>query len=272
MYSGTVLNRTSGRIMGAHQKIDRVARGHLASLIVDDQLFPKAGKILHFEGVNGPDGIKKKSPGENEPWHFFNPFDEADTVVIDQIMRHYEYLVVELKKQNTEKVAFEAAWLAHAIVDGLTPAHHYPYEEKLSELRGEGMETRNTIKGKVLISGDTKKDKIKNNWKMYGPKGLLSTHGMFEIGVATMIAPLAFSDSLPTHDEINTFREIGIEEYFKRVSREIAVMDIYTRFYKKGWTAKLTVDVRNKLIPEIIKHVTLAWYGAMIEAKVIRNL
>ncbi len=273
MYSGTILNKTSGRIMGTHQKIDKVARKNLTALLGDDTLFPKAGKILHFEGVNGPDGIKKKSPGENEPWHFFNPFDDNDTVVIDQIMRHYKYLVIELKDQNMEKVAFEAAWLSHAIVDGLTPAHHYPYEEKLSELRGgEGIETRVSIKEKVFIPGDTKRDVVKNNWKMWGPKGLISTHGLFELGVATIVAPLAFRDSAPTHEEIDQFRKLGIAEWFKRTSREIAALDMYTRYYKKGWTTKITLEVRNKLMPDIIKHVTLAWYCAMIDAKIIRNL
>ncbi len=273
MWAGTTLNKTSGRITGAHQKIDRVARNNLSSLIVDDTLFPKSGKILHFEGVNGPDGIKKKSPSVNEPWHFFNPFDDNDRVVIDQIMRHYEYLVKELKAQNMEKVAFEAAWLSHAIVDGLTPAHHYPYEEKLSELRGgEGNETRSSIKNKVLLPGKTRREQVKNNWKMYGPKGLISTHGMFEFGVAAIMAPLTFSDSLPEPAEVDSFLELGIEEWFKRTSREIASLDMYTRYYQKGWTTKLSIQVRNKLVPEIIKHVTLAWYGAMVEAKVIRNL
>lgn len=273
MYSGTTLNKTSGRIMGAHQKIDRVARGHLTQLLGDDLLFPKAGKILHFEGVNGPDGIKKKSYGKNEPLHFFNPFDDSDTFMLELVESHYKLLVKELKAQNTERVAFEAAWLAHVIVDGLTPAHHYPYEEKLAELRGgEGNETRTSFKKKVFMPGETKREVVKNNWKMWGPKGLLMSHGLFELGVAAIIAPLGFSDSKPTHDEIDQFQEIGIGESFTRTAREIAVLDMFARYHKKGWTTKLTVEVRNKLIPDIIKLVTLAWYCALLDAKIIQNL
>ncbi len=259
--------------MGAHQKIDRVARGHLTQLLPDDSLFPKAARILHFEGVNGPDGIKKKSPGVNEPWHYFNPFDENDTEMASLIVAHYKLLVKELKAGNKERVAFEAAWLAHAIVDGLTPPHHFPYEEKLAELRGgEGNETRTSLKEKVILPGDTRREQVKNNWKMWGPKGLLMSHGLFELGVAAIIAPLSFSDSKPTHQEINSFLDMGIEEWFGRTAREVAVMDMFTRYHKKGWTTKLTVEVRQKLIPDIIKHVTLAWYCALVEAKVIQNI
>lgn len=259
--------------MGTHQKIDRVARNNLSKFLGDDSLFPKAKNILYFEGKNGPDGIKRKSPSINEPLHFFNPFNDADTTLVDVIQNHYKYLVKEIREGNVEKIAFEAAWLSHAIVDGLTPAHHYPYEEKLSELRGgEGNDTRSSIRDKVFLPGSTRREQVKNNWKMWGPKGLFSTHGMFELGVAAIAAPLSFPDSLPTHDEINELQKIGIAQLFTNTAREIAVLDMYTRYYRRGWTTKLTLDARNKLMPKIIKTVTLAWYGALIDAKVIRNI
>ena len=273
MWAGSTLTNKSGSITGTHQKIDRVARNNVSKLLGDDSLFPKSKKILYFEGKNGPDGIKRKSPAVNEPWHFFNPFDDKDTALVTQIKAHYDLLVAELKKGSAERVAFEAAWLSHAIVDGLTPAHHYPYETKLSELRGgEGNETRSSIKQKVLLPGDTRREQLKNNWKMYGHKGLISTHGMFEFGVAAIIAPLGFADSRPTHAEIDKFQELGIAEWFTRTAREIAVLDMYTRYYKRGWTTKLTLQVRNKLLPDIIRTVTLDWYCALIDAKVIRNI
>ena len=129
MYSGTTLTKFSGRVFGAHQNIDRVARRHLAKLLPDNSAFPSIRQILHFEGINGPDGIKRKSPAVDEPWHYYNPFDRADTKLIELIQSHYANLVAALKANNQERAGFEAAWLAHAIVDGLTPAHHYPYEE-----------------------------------------------------------------------------------------------------------------------------------------------
>jgi hypothetical protein len=273
MYSGTTLTNKSGSFIGAHQKIDRVARNNLSRLIVDDTLFPASKKILHFEGKNGPDGMKRKSPAINEPWHFLNPFDDQDTTLVDLIKSHYDLLVKELRDGNEERISFEAAWLAHAIVDGLTPAHHYPYEKELSILRGgEGNETRSSIKHKVILPGSSRREQVKNNWKMWGPKGLISTHGLFELGIAAIIAPLSFNDSLPTPEEIDHMLDIGISEWFKRTAREIAVLDMYNRYYQRGWTTKLTVEVRNKLIPDIIKTVTVAWYCALIDAKIIRRL
>ena len=143
MYSGTTFHNKSGSVLGAHQKIDRVAYRHLQKITKQSEGFPPLKLLLHFEGKNGPDGIKRKSPAKDEPWHFYNPFDDDDTGLIEYIERHYEELVTELKKGNMERAAFNAAWLAHALVDGLTPAHHFPYEEKLIELRGgAGIESR----------------------------------------------------------------------------------------------------------------------------------
>lgn len=256
--------------MGGHQKIDRIARKQLAKLIEDDSVFPQIKNILNFEGANGPDGIKRKSPAKDELWHYFNPFDDKDTQITDIIKEHYQQLVKELKAGNRERVSFEAAWLAHGIVDGLTPAHHYPYEEKLVELRGgEGIETRTTIRNKLFMPGMNRRDAIKNNWKMWGPKGLFTTHGLFEIGVATIIAPLSFAEIVPKKKQRDLVMEIGIVELFKRTAREIAVLDMYTRYYEKGWTPKLAYDVRHKLGPMIINTVTLAWYAALADAKVI---
>ena len=133
MYSGFTLTDYSGRIIGAHQKIDRAAREHLGNLIDGKDLFPSAKSILNFEGKNGPDGLKRKSPGKNEPEHYFSPFGE-DMGLVNIINEHYKNLVFEIKNDNRERVAFEAAWLAHCLVDGLTPAHHYPYQKELSKL------------------------------------------------------------------------------------------------------------------------------------------
>lgn len=271
MYSGTTLTFASGRVLGAHQKIDRVARNHLTKLIPDDTVFPSSRKILHFEGKNGPDGIKRKSPARDEPWHYYSPFDDHDSQLIDLINRHYSYLVKELKEKNSEKVAFEAAWLAHALVDGLTPAHHYPYEEKLAELRGEGIETRTTIKEKLVLPGDTRRQQVKNNWKMWGPKGLITAHGLFELGIATLIAPMTFSDNVPTEKQIAEIHEIGLDEWFTRRAREIAILDIFERYIRRGWTTRIAFDVRSKLAPSIINTVTLAWYSALYDAGAIKH-
>ncbi|MCA9342547.1 hypothetical protein KC950_00845 [Candidatus Saccharibacteria bacterium] len=259
----------SGRVLGAHQKLDRVARAKLGELLPNKKLFPASRHILHFEGRKGPDAIKRKSPAKDEPWHYYSPFDEDDSQLLELIKDHYNQLVKELKKKNNERTAFEAAWLAHAIVDGLTPAHHYPYEQKLSEIRGEEKETRTTIRDKVIPKGETKRDTFKKSWKVYGPKGLMTTHGMFELGIATIIAPLSINSAKPTKEEIKKAVEVGPVNTFKRSAREIAVLDMYERFRKRGWSTKLMWEVRNKLAPSIVKTVTLIWYLALIDAGII---
>lgn len=271
MYSGTTFTNFSGSIVGAHQKIDRVAYAHLRK-IIPMKGFPSLRQVLHFEGKNGPDGIKRKSPARDEPWHFYNPFDDEDTVLLEHIKRHYSELVSELKKQNTDRAAFNAAWLAHALVDGLTPAHHFPYEEKLSELRGgESKESRNTIKDKLIIPGENVPDRIKKNWAMWGKGGVLSTHVAFEMGVAVMMAPLKFPKNVPTDANLKKLNEIGFIEWFERAAREIALLDMYDRFTEQGWTVKLARQVRNELAPVIIKTVCLAWYSAAREAGLLKG-
>ena len=271
MYAGTTLRRHSGKIVGVHQKIDRIARDKITKYLPDSVDFPDAKEILHFEGKNGPDGIKRKSPAVDEPWHFYDPFDEDDTQLLVLIERHYNELVKQLKKGTPEKAAFDTAWLAHAIVDGLTPAHHFPYEEKLEELRGGGMHERDSIKNKLIIPGDTKRELIKNNWAMWGAGGLMSMHAMFEGGVAIIMAPLSMKIAIPTDTDIETLIDIGFEEYFKRAAREIALLDMYERFHDKGWSPKLVRDVRNELGPIMIKCVCLAWYSAMRDAGLLKG-
>jgi|AntRauTorckE6833_2_1112554.scaffolds.fasta_scaffold00141_10 hypothetical protein len=267
MYSGSTITKYSGRVAGAHQKIDRVAHKHLVKLSSAGNAFPSTKDILRFEGKNGPDGIKRKSPAQDEPWHYYSPFDNDDSALIDLIEEHYKNLIKQLKAKNNERASFEAAWLAHALVDGLTPAHHYPYEKELTKLRGgKAILDRTTIREKLVMPGDTTRDKVKNNWKMWGPKGLMTTHGLFELGIATIIAPLGFGEAVPKHEDVEALQEIGYLEWFRRAAREIAALEMYDRYYKTGWTPKLAYQVRHVLGPTIIKTVALTWYSACLEA------
>ena len=273
MYSGTTLTPISGRVLGAHQKLDRLARGSLRALLkAQDERFPKTRIILHFEGVNGPDAIKRKSPAKDEPWHYLQPFDEADTQLVHLIGDHYDELVKALKAQDDVRAAFEAAWLAHAIVDGLTPAHHFPYEETLTELRGgAGIETRTTVKEKIVMPGETRREQVKHNWKMWGPGGLLATHGFFEFGVAALIAPFSLKTVAIKQEDIDELYKYGVLEQFRRTAKEIDGLKMFDRYAKYGWTPNLARQVRNHLAPAIVKMVTLAWYAAAIDAGIIRK-
>lgn len=267
MYSGTTFTKYSGRVFGAHQKIDRVSRRHLAKLLHGSPGFPKINHILQFEGKNGPDGIKRKSPAKDEPWHFYQPFKNQDKAIYKYIQNHYDQLVKELKNNNQERAAFEAAWLAHTLVDGLTPAHHYPYEENLSALRGgQSIASRNTIREKLVMHGDTRREKIKNNWKMWGPRGLFTSHNFFELGVASLLKPLSFGDSVPTQSDIKRAKRIGPVELFQMAAREVGVLNMYDVYTHKGWTPKLAYQVRHKLGPTLVQTVTLVWFAAASEA------
>ena len=267
MYSGTTFRNTSGNVLGTHQKIDKVARVHLRK-VLPSAYFPAIREILHFEGKNGPDGIKSKSPARDEPWHYFDPKDPDDRELIEMIENHTANLTIALVKDNHERAAFEAAWLAHAIVDGLTPAHHYPLEEKLEELRGQGLETRTTIKQKLVISGegDRRRDMISKNWEFWGAKGVMTTHLLFEIGIATAIAPLKLGEARPDGNELVRVRSEGIVPLFLEAANQIYHWQLYEEFHKKGWTRRLAKKTRAELAPLIVKLVTLAWYAAAYKA------
>lgn len=257
----------SGRLLGAHQKLDRLARASLRPLLKNPDDFPSIKHILHFEGVNGPDAIKRKSPAKDEPWHYYSPFDDDDNRLIVLLGSHYDQLVKALKRHDEVRASFEAAWLAHAIVDGLTPAHHYPYEEVLTELRGgAGIETRTTVKEKLVLPGETRREQVRNNWKMWGPRGLLTTHGTFEWGVAALIAPFSTKQVAITQKDMDDLYQYGVIELFKRTAKEVSGLDMYHRYIDKGWTPQLARQVRNHLAPAIVKMVTLAWYASTIDA------
>jgi len=264
MYSGSTFRTKSGRMMGVHQRIDRIARRRLMPHLPRNFHFPSAHDILHFEGMNGPDGIKRKSPGVDEPWHFIDPNELDDHQLFGMINDHILNMREALHSDNYERAAFEAAWLAHAIVDGLTPAHHYPFEEKLEELRGEAMETRTTKKDKLVMPGPTRRHQLRNNWEFWGAKGLMTTHLAFEFGVASTIATLRFDDVEITQAELDAVREGKFLDMYKQTLASVADMDMYGEFHRAGWTRHLATETRNVLIPLIVKAVVLGWYAATL--------
>ena len=252
--------------MGVHQKIDRIARRLIAPHV--SATFPTTHEILHFEGLNGPDGIKRKSPAKDEPWHYIDPNDPTDRAILGMIHDHIENMATALKESNRERASFEAAWLAHAVVDGLTPAHHYPLEAKLEELRGgEGLETRRTTKDKLLLPGTTRRMQLRNNWEFWGARGVMTTHLSFELGVATTIAPLRFDTISPTAKEFKRMEDEPFEEFFLEALRDISEMKMYEEFTKAGWTRQLARETRATLIPLIVQAVMLAWYQAVVRSK-----
>lgn len=254
----------------AHQKIDRVAHRHLSAMLEADVFFPKLLRIIHFEGKRGPDATKLKNKENTEqPWHFVDPFDITDTDLHGQIESHYHSLVQTLKEKDEVRAAFEAAWLAHALVDGLTPAHHHPYEKELEALRGENRRSRKGLVGRAYVKGDSRRDSLLRSYQLVGPKGLLTTHAAFEGGAYTIMAPLRLNSAYPTREELAMVRKEGLTAVFQKLAREIAGHDLYQRFYDSGWTPKLTRDIRREMAPRMVRMVTLAWYSALCDAHLI---
>lgn len=256
-------------VFHAHQKLDRVARRHLKRYIPDDAFFPPRTQITYFEAGRGPDNAKlKRQVNGEQPWHFIDPFNPDDTELHELIGIHYEGLVRALKDKDEVQSAFQAAWLAHALVDGLTPAHHYPYEEELERLRGgEARHTREGLTGRLYVKSPTIRESVLMSTKLVGPKGLLTNHAMFEAGAYALIAPLSLNSGRPGKADLDRVKEVGVVEVFKELSREVAELHLYDRFIAGGWTPRLARQVRKELAPRMVRMITLAWYCAYWEAE-----
>lgn len=254
-------------ILGSHQRINRAARKHLRAISSPYLFFPGIKQMLKFEGKNGPDGIKIKSPSQDEPWHYYDPFDEEDSELLEIIEEHFSNLVRELRRGNDIRASFEASWLSHALVDGLTPAHHHHhYEDGLTEIYGGDQKERDTTLKKLVVPSGARQGFFKGNWKLWGAKGLLSTHMLFEGGAALMMLTMRHKAGRPSGYDLKTAEKVGLTEYFKRTAREVAMFDMYERFYDMGWTSKLAREMHDELVPRMVKTVTIAWHLALIEA------
>jgi len=262
MYSGTTFRHQSGNVVGAHQRIDRVAKRHLIHHIGHSSFFPSIKTILHFEGKNGPDGIKAKSPSIDEPWHFISPLAGIDDPLVLSIQDHMYNLSVALNAKDEVRSGFEAAWLAHAIVDGLTPAHHFPLAEKIEELWGKPHMERSTTKDKIMIKGGTHRDTLSKNWQYWGAGGVFSAHVLYEWGVSASIAVGSFADIGITDEDFKRIEKEGYAPFFLESVRAIDKLNTYQDFLKTGWSSYLARVTRKDLAPLIMKNVCLAWYAA----------
>ena len=269
MYSGTTIGKYSGTVTGAHQRIDRIARKKLETLIHDGPIFPSIKDILYFEGNNGPDSVKRKSPSIDEPWHYIDPDKEHDVTLIDMINDHIANLARALADENHERASFEAAWLAHAVVDGLTPAHHFPLADKIHELFGMPHDQRLTVREKNLIRGINRRDTFSKNWEYWGGKGIFSSHILFEWGIATSMVGRRYPSRI-TDNELADVTLRGYEAVFRESFRDVVKMDSYTLFIRHGWTLKVSRLVHQQLMPLIIDTVSLAWYAAYQQAKALK--
>lgn len=267
MYAGTTFRNKSGHIIGVHQKIDRIARRSLKPFLVKGDFFPSIKNILHFEGNNGPDAIKRKSPSKDEPWHYVNPHDPSDVGIYKIVKSHRTNLIQALKSKDNVRASFEAAWLAHAIVDGLTPAHHFALDKKIEELWGKPHTERLSIKEKNLIKGINIKDSFSKNWQYWGLGGVFTAHIAFEMGVASTIAPIRYKKLDISKTLLSRLEDEGFEVLFAESIHNVMSLGMYENFVKNRWTQKLARQTRKVLIPEIVTLVTLAWVDALRQSK-----
>lgn len=253
-------------MIGVHQRIDRIAMRHIAPVLPAGMAFPSVKEILYFEGNNGPDGIKRKSPSVDEPWHYIDPTKEHDRSIIDMIIDHQANLAAALASGDEKRAAFEAAWMSHAIVDGLTPAHHVPFGDQIEELFGIPHIERKTVKQKNLIKGVNKRDTISKNWQYWGKDGLMMTHFWFEIGVSMSILGAPFKKEIVTDKDIASLKSKGYEVVFRDILQQVFDLKLYDTYSAKGWNRRLSKVTRDELVPLIIKAVVLGWYASVMKA------
>ena len=266
MYSslGIIQNDHSKSLTGTHQKLDRAAMILLSKYMPNaTKVLPNIDEILRFEGTAGPDGLKRKSPGVDEPEHFIEP-GKDNGILIGYIRDHQYNLKEALKNNNKERAAFEAAWMAHALTDGLTPAHHYPYRQVVDELMSDKDYAKLFgVKIKGVMRGENLAQVARNNWLYWGAGGIMTKHIAFEYGVAYTITPLPAKRLLPKDLKSVNFKNIDYEHVFYDSLEKIATLDMYNQFLKTGWTTELIVETREILIPEIVKVIALNWGAAV---------
>lgn len=286
MYSTIALvknSKLSGKIIGTHQQLDQAARQFLARQLPRGRYFPNQKEIIHFEGSRGPDGLKRKSPGEDEPSHML--ILSADTTVdgliklaqsdapltdfpslIQLIMDHRWNLVRALKRHDDLRAAFEAAWLAHYVTDALTPAHHFP----LSDAKDELMTNKEFVKIfgepiKGIIHGRNGLETARNNWLYWGAGGYMTKHVAFEYGTAIITAALPRRALAPKVAKTE-FRQVDTLVTLLSSLQKIDRLKMYDEFRAEGWTTKLALETKNMLLPEIVRAIALIWYSAVEEA------
>ena len=264
MYAGFISPKHASRRLGVHQRLDMAAYKMIEPYL-GDQSFPTIATILKFEGYNGPDGIKSKqglkykTSHDHAPSHLYDPVTDEGEVPM-HIANHYRQLVEALVARDNVRSAFEAAWLAHYVCDGLTPAHHFPLEAKITaEVERAAL---------TVAAGDSSKvtAQVKKNWAIWGPKGHLSTHIVnFGIGIAVALLFFPIKGRL-SEAEVAQASQQGPVEYFKGVARQVSDLKIYQQFYAHGWTNDLASIVKNNLAPLISRSIGIIWLLASIEA------
>jgi hypothetical protein len=262
MYSGFISSKRVVHGLGVHQRFNRAAFRMVKPYIAEGT-FPPLKQIQHFEGFNGPDGLKVKSPGQAEPLQLYDPFDDIGEVP-RHVLSHYNGLVSTLAKHDLVRSAFESSWLAHFVTDGMTPAHHYPLHDKLAEIKGEVHQPK-SLMAKGLHFDESFMKTMQKNWAIWGAKGELSTHFNFEMGVATALFGARLKVAVDPI-KLAEARKLGPVEFFKQEARGIAELGLYESFYETGWNGDMVSLVKKQLAPRTAQAIGILWLLAYLEA------
>ena len=271
MYSRTIPLSKKTEKVATHQRLIRAARRATVPFLPTNTTFPPAKQIIHFEGKNGPDGLASKHSVGDEPTEFINPKDPTDRKLLAEIKNRIYNLHIAIKKKNHIRANFEAAWLSHIIIDGLTPPHHQPFKEQLKEIDPrEAAEIDSRLKRIFTSGGDNALDTFALNWKRLGPHGVGTNHMMFEAGVDLLVMPLSprhLSRVEITTAELKRVKSGRFISLYSDAVKKINSLRMFERYEKSSWTTDLATDVRETLIPEIVRMITLAWLAAVYKGK-----
>ncbi|MDR1032495.1 MAG: hypothetical protein LBL84_00595 [Candidatus Nomurabacteria bacterium] len=255
--------------VATHQRLDRAARRQITGHLPKDCHFPTAKEIIHFEGMNGPDGLASKRGNLQDEPHQFVPPDFSDKRLLNHISNHIHNLHVASLKNDRVRMSFEAAWMAHMIVDGLSPSHHQPFKEQLRELDNREVDELKSRVSRIVTPGTSMKDFLSLNWKRLGPKGIGTNHVMFEAGVEFLMLPYR-SKQLAVELSREDVKRAKSGEYIEMFKGSIKYIDgyqMFERYEQKSWTEDLARDVRHVMVPEMVKMITLGWLAGIYKGE-----
>jgi hypothetical protein len=268
MFSRTLISDKGSDKIASHQRIIRIAHHQVIKYLPADNHFPSAKAIIHFEGVNGPDGLASKRAVEDEPHQFISP-NSNDDKLIAHIKQHLHNAHTAYRRKNNTRLEFELSWLQHMVVDGLTPAHHQPFKDQLKDLDPRTQEELNSRFKRIFMPGANFRDLFEKNWQRLGPKGLGTNHVLFEFGIDFLIMPLRprrYKLEI-SKKEIESAKTGHFLKLYWQAVQDINQLQMFERYEKKGWTTSLATDAREKLIPTAVRMVVLSWIAAVYRGK-----
>ena len=266
MFSRTIFADKRTEKIATHQRLVRAARRTTLQYAPQKAKFhlPSSKQINHFEGKNGPDGLAGKHNIGDFPKEMLNP-NEKRPELLGQIDYHLKTLRRAYRRRDSIRTAFELAWSEHLIVDGLTPAHHHNYHEQNKEVDPRELEEINSLLKRIFTPGDGFTDTFKRNWKKAGPRGFATNHILFEAGIDFIVMPLPASRLSVELDprDVRRVKQGKFSQVYMDSVRKVAKLNLFERYEHSGWTNDLVDDVRNILLPECVKMISLGWLSAL---------